>query len=123
MGARKYWVDWYPVRNQTLDNVSLGSKSPVIVDVGAGKGHDLTAFSAKFPGHKLVLQDLQSVIDNALDLDRSIETMALQMSQNLLRPEVCHEIWLLSAPPRNDYPGNRASEFHAMLDLAMMALI
>ena len=74
MGARKYWVDWYPVQERILDGVSLDTSTPLIVDVGGGKGHDLIAFNAKFPGHKLVLQDLQPVIDNVLDLDKTIRT-------------------------------------------------
>ncbi|TVY16828.1 O-methyltransferase asqD [Lachnellula arida] len=148
MGARNYWVDWYPVQKQILDDVSLGSKSPVIVDVGAGKGHDLTAFNAKFPGHKLVLQDLQSVIDNVLDLDGSIETMAydffteqpLKGARVYFYHHILHDwsdykcLEILSGLRSAMKPGysllllhemiipeTGASDFHAMLDLTMMA--
>lgn len=72
MGARSYWVDWYPVQAQILDGAD--PEKPLIVDVGAGKGHDLLAFHGKFPGTgKLVLQDLQPVIETLDDLDPVIE--------------------------------------------------
>ncbi|PQE28128.1 Sterigmatocystin 8-O-methyltransferase protein [Rutstroemia sp. NJR-2017a BBW] len=48
MGARDYWVQWYPVSEQILDGVT--KEHPLIVDVGGGKGHDLQAFHEKFPG-------------------------------------------------------------------------
>ncbi|RDW67178.1 uncharacterized protein DSM5745_09044 [Aspergillus mulundensis] len=67
MGARGYWVDWYPVQNRILDGAK--QDNALIVDVGGGKGHDLVAFNEKFPGAgRLVLQDLAAVTD-ALELD------------------------------------------------------
>jgi len=74
MGARGYWTDWFPVQQQLLDGAD--KESALIVDVGAGKGHDLLAFNKKFPGKgRLVLQDLAPVIENLQDLDKSIDTM------------------------------------------------
>ncbi|KAJ6035868.1 O-methyltransferase [Penicillium herquei] len=78
MGARKYWVDWYPVQERILDGfetaVENNSKT-LLVDVGAGKGHDLLAFLERFPkaGGRLVLQDLSVVIDDLKDLNPAIE--------------------------------------------------
>ncbi|EED12775.1 O-methyltransferase, putative [Talaromyces stipitatus ATCC 10500] len=76
MGARSYWVDWYPVQTQILDNAD--PEKPLIVDVGAGKGHDLLAFHARFPDHagKLVLQDLPPVIEVLDALNPVIEKVA-----------------------------------------------
>ena len=76
MGARNYWVDWYPVQEQILDNADPGK--PLIVDVGAGKGHDLMAFHSKFPDSagKLVLQDLPPVIEVLDGLNPVIEKVA-----------------------------------------------
>jgi hypothetical protein len=71
MGARNYWLDWYPVQERMLDGASLDA--PLIVDIGGGKGHDLKQFNAKFPGHRLVLQDLQPVIDSVSGIDTTIE--------------------------------------------------
>jgi hypothetical protein len=51
--------------------------TPLIVDVGAGKGHDMIEFNSKFPGHRLVLQDLPPVIDSLpADLDPALEKCA-----------------------------------------------
>lgn len=71
MGARNYWVDWYPVQARILDGES--SDTPLIVDVGGGKGHDLLEFNAKYPGHRMILQDLESVIETLDDLHPAIE--------------------------------------------------
>ncbi|KAL4800935.1 o-methyltransferase [Aspergillus venezuelensis] len=64
MGARRYWVDWYPVQSRILDGAE--PDKALIVDVGGGKGHDLLAFREKFPGFaargQLVLQDLDAVL-------------------------------------------------------------
>lgn len=75
MGARGYWVDWFPVQSRILDGADLDQV--LIVDVGAGKGHDLLAYNKNFPGTaRLVLQDLQPVIDALEGLDLVIEKMA-----------------------------------------------
>ncbi|KLJ08368.1 hypothetical protein EMPG_16199 [Blastomyces silverae] len=72
MGARKYWVDWYPVESQIL--AGAATDKALIVDVGAGKGHDLLAYTNKFPDTgRLVLQDLPQVIEALEDLDEAIE--------------------------------------------------
>lgn len=75
LGARKYWTDWFPVKNRLIDGVH--ESSPLLVDVGGGKGHDVLDFQAKFPQKpgRLVLQDLSSVTKNLGDLDPAIERM------------------------------------------------
>ncbi|TQV91602.1 sterigmatocystin 8-O-methyltransferase [Cordyceps javanica] len=86
MGARNYWVDWYPVERQLLDGAGAGAGAeggggnqapPLLVDVGGGKGHDLLAFHEKYPGRgRLVLQDLDAVTDHVRSaIDPAIEVM------------------------------------------------
>ncbi|KAF3018914.1 hypothetical protein E8E14_010495 [Neopestalotiopsis sp. 37M] len=75
MGARSYWVDWYPLRERLIDGAT--QDSALLVDVGAGKGHDLLALHEKFPDHgKLILQDLDGVIESLNGMDHSIELVA-----------------------------------------------
>lgn len=74
MGARNYWVDWFPVQENLLEGAT--KESALIVDVGAGKGHDLLAFHDQYPRQgRLVLQDLPDVIDNVKGLDSAVELM------------------------------------------------
>ncbi|KAI9044121.1 S-adenosyl-L-methionine-dependent methyltransferase [Aspergillus affinis] len=71
MGARKYWVDWYPVQERILDGAD--PSTAMIVDVGAGKGHDLVTYQERFPNTgQLVLEDLKAVTDT-LDLGLTIQ--------------------------------------------------
>ena len=58
MGARNYWVDWYPIKERLLEGAD--ANLPLLVDVGGGKGHDLQAFKAKYPyaEGRLILQEL-----------------------------------------------------------------
>lgn len=73
MGARSYWVDWFPVKEQLLDGAD--HNAALLVDVGAGKGHDLLAFLDKYRGkERLVLQELEAVTAN-LEIDPAIEVM------------------------------------------------
>jgi ribosomal protein RSM22 (predicted rRNA methylase) len=64
------------VQAQILDDADF--EMPLIVDVGAGKGHDLLALYSKFPDSagKLVLQDLPPVIEVLEDLNPAIEKVA-----------------------------------------------
>lgn len=72
MGARRYWVDWYPVKDRIIDGAS--PDKALLVDVGAGKGHDLLAFQEKFPNAgRLVLEDLAAVTETLDSLDLAIE--------------------------------------------------
>lgn len=74
MGARQYWVDWFPVQDRLLDGAR--PDSALVVDVGAGRGHDLLEFNAKYPGQgRLVLQDLPSVTSSLGDVDPAVEVM------------------------------------------------
>ncbi|TRX92124.1 hypothetical protein FHL15_006991 [Xylaria flabelliformis] len=100
MGARSYWIDWYPVYERLI-NGSVRDL-PLLVDVGGGKGHDLVAFHEKYPARgRLVLQDLAAVIEDIQDIN-PIESVAY----DFFTEQPIHE--------------QGASKFHALLDLTMM---
>lgn len=68
MGARNYWIDWYPIQERLLDGFM--PEQPLLVDVGGGKGHDLLAFHERYPAQgTLVLQDLASVIGSVQNIN------------------------------------------------------
>ncbi|KAJ5092850.1 hypothetical protein N7456_008711 [Penicillium angulare] len=62
---RLHWGDWFPVDEQILDHPEITSETPLLVDIGAGRGHDLIGFRQRFPDAtgKLILEDLSTVID------------------------------------------------------------
>jgi hypothetical protein len=59
------WFDIYPVQ----EKLRVAPDQVLLVDIGGGVGHDLTAFKKRFPDlpGKLVLQDLPQVIDTIKD--------------------------------------------------------
>jgi hypothetical protein len=79
---RPHWGDWFPIHEHVLDHPDVRADSPLIVDIGAGRGHDLIGFRQRFPDvpGRLVLEDLSTVVDEvrgAQDLDAAgIETVA-----------------------------------------------
>ncbi|OTB08556.1 hypothetical protein M426DRAFT_7869 [Hypoxylon sp. CI-4A] len=147
MGARGYWVDWFPVKERLLDGAS--KESTLLVDVGAGKGHDLIAFHNKFPDQgPLVLQDLAAVTTSVRDLPPSIEVMTYDFfTEQPLRGarayfyhhilhdwsdgkclEILEQVTKVMKPGYSKIlfhemiiPEQGATTFHAMLDMAMMA--
>ncbi|GAB1312628.1 hypothetical protein MFIFM68171_02838 [Madurella fahalii] len=146
MGARSYWVDWFPAQDRLLDGAT--KDSALLVDVGAGKGHDLIAFHSKYPNRgRLVLQDLASVTDSILELDPAIELMVYDFFteqpvkgarayffHHILHDwsdDICLRILeQVRAAMKPGYsklllhemviPEKGASTFHAMLDITMM---
>ena len=68
------WFEFFPTEERFG---SMDPSAPLLVDVGGGLGHDLTAFHTKFPNlpGKLILQDLPVVINN-VKLDAAIERIA-----------------------------------------------
>lgn len=73
-GTRKYWIEWFPVESEILSN-GAENDTPLVVDVGGNKGHDLERLLARFPqaNGRLVLQDLQNTINNIQDLSPGIQ--------------------------------------------------
>lgn len=83
---RPSWMDdgFYPVEERLLRGFNTsstsggggdGKGSALLVDIGGGLGHDIEAFSQKFPraNGRLVLQDLEHVIGQVERKDDSIE--------------------------------------------------
>ncbi|KAI0161875.1 putative O-methyltransferase [Hypoxylon sp. FL1284] len=146
MGARRYWVDWYPVKERLLDGAT--KESALLVDVGGGKGHDIIAFHNRFPDQgTLVLQDLAAVTASIIDIHPSIESMGYDFFSEQpvkgARVYFYHHIlhdWsdpmcleILAQVTKAMKPGysklllhemiipeQGASTFHAMLDMTMM---
>ncbi|KAJ4335838.1 hypothetical protein N0V87_005820 [Didymella glomerata] len=89
-GSRPLWVDWFPVQQKLLDDVSrpLNADEILYVDVAGGRGHDLLDFKAKFsdyPG-KYVLMDLPHVVeDKTLTLD-GVEKKSFNFFQDQVVP-------------------------------------
>ncbi|KFX96913.1 hypothetical protein V490_03071 [Pseudogymnoascus sp. VKM F-3557] len=75
--GRPSWMDkgFFPVRERLLDGFEGGPDAALLVDIGGNVGHDLDEFRRKFPDSpgRLVLQDLQRVLDQIEELDSKIE--------------------------------------------------
>ncbi|KAI0384612.1 putative O-methyltransferase [Hypomontagnella monticulosa] len=150
MGARDYWVDWFPIEERLLMGATPAKDSALLVDVGAGKGHDLMAFRKRYPRQegRLILQDLAPVIDSIRDIDSAIECMIYDFFtgqpvtgarayfyHHILHDwsdDICLDILKqVSMAMKPGYsklllhemiiPERGASTFHAMLDMTMMA--
>ncbi|KAM0814060.1 putative O-methyltransferase domain-containing protein [Seiridium cardinale] len=147
MGARSYWFDWFPIQEQLIH--ASTKETPLLVDVGAGRGHDLLEFHSRFPENgPLVLQDLPAVIESIRELDTTIEPMAYDFFKEQpikgARAYFYHHIlhdWsdykcfeILKGVKTAMKPGyskllihemlvpeQGAATFYAMLDLTMMA--
>ncbi|KAI0157909.1 putative O-methyltransferase [Hypoxylon sp. FL1284] len=146
MGARIYWVDWFPVKERLLDGAT--KDSALLVDVGGGKGHDIMVFHDRCPNQgTLVLQDLAAVTDSTRDLDPSIQLMThdfftaqpIKGARAYFYHHILHDwsdqkcLEILEQVTKAMKPGyskilfhemiipnQGASTFHAMLDLTMM---
>lgn len=74
------WFNSYPVE----ENFQIKDPgAPLLIDIGGGTGHDITAFQAKFPhlSGRLVLQDLDTTIDDVKHIGKGIETMKYDFFQ------------------------------------------
>ncbi|KAK8112864.1 O-methyltransferase [Apiospora sp. TS-2023a] len=76
-GSRPSWVEWFPVKEKLLQGYNTKTQLPV--DVGGGRGHDITEFHERFPQNtgKLILQDQQPVLDTAADLPACVEKVPI----------------------------------------------
>lgn len=78
--GRPSWMDkgFFPVESILFNEFDPSSgDGALLVDIGGNVGHDLEEFRSKHPAHpgKLVLQDLQRVINQIETLDESIVRM------------------------------------------------
>lgn len=72
MGARQYWVDWYPVKSQILNRAM--TDKPWFVDIGAGINLNILAFKRKYPHEgRIIWEDLPGLTKEFSDLDTGIE--------------------------------------------------
>lgn len=57
---------FYPIQERLIDDFDASGKAPFLVDVGGGKGHDLSALHLRFPSlpGKLILQDTTDVVES-----------------------------------------------------------
>ncbi|KAJ5082143.1 hypothetical protein N7532_011186 [Penicillium argentinense] len=77
---RSHWGDWFPVRERILQDAELSDDTLLLVDISAGKGHDLLEFKEMFPDllGRLVLEDLGSVV-KAMGRDERFAENGIQM--------------------------------------------
>ena len=76
MDRGEEWFDIFPVTDKFHDP-AMNTNTPLLVDIGGGLGHDLTAFKARYPDipGRLILQDLAVAIDDIKEIGPGIETM------------------------------------------------
>lgn len=74
--GRPNWMDadFYPMQDAVKD-IRLDSVTPVLVDIGGGKGHNVMEFKKKFPSlpGRLVVQDLPNTIQRVTSTHQGIE--------------------------------------------------
>ncbi|KAH7319450.1 O-methyltransferase-domain-containing protein [Rhexocercosporidium sp. MPI-PUGE-AT-0058] len=109
------WFEFYPVEEKL---VVESDSDIVLVDVGGGVGHDLTAFHEKYPAlkGKLILQDLPIVIGSVKDIPTKIEAL----SQDFFQPQQikgAKAYYLRSI--LHDWPDKQALEILARIKEAM----
>lgn len=81
------WFDFYPVE----EKLKVASpSSTVIVDIGGGMGHDVTAFHKRFPHvpGKVVFEDLPSVVEAGIakGLPQGVEGIVTTSSRHSPQP-------------------------------------
>lgn len=78
--GRKPWVapGFYPVKERLVDGFVGGDDTPLIVDIGGSVGHDMEQFHEYHPDApgKLIVQDLQRVIDGIKNINLVVTPMA-----------------------------------------------
>ncbi|KAF3061295.1 Demethylsterigmatocystin 6-O-methyltransferase [Daldinia childiae] len=150
MGDRKFWFDWFPVKEELVSGAGLTKNSVLLIDIGGGKGHDLISFHERFPHveGRLILQDSAPVITNIRDMIPVIEPMTynffteqpIKGARAYFYHHILHD-WsdeqcLLILKPVKEamkpgysklilhdsiVPEQGASSYQGMLDLGMMA--
>ena len=77
-GSKPSWVSWFSVKQHLLSSVKIEEETPLLVDIGGGKGTEISAFKQAFPdlNGRLILQDLPHVVKDAAELENhGIERM------------------------------------------------
>ncbi|KAL4946432.1 hypothetical protein BDV06DRAFT_122027 [Aspergillus oleicola] len=75
-----YDVGFYPVAERLITGFEGGKDDVLLVDVGGGRGHDVTAFTAAHPSHpgKVILQDRKPVIAGVLEASNGNQPFTAQ---------------------------------------------
>ena len=65
-GLRREWFDLYPIESRLVAGTDRSREAVFLVDVAAGKGHDISRLNSGFPGlpGRLVVQDLPRTFEN-----------------------------------------------------------
>lgn len=68
------WFEFFPVMEKFQHT---DRQRPLLIDIGGGLGHDISAFRARYPDlpGRLILQDLPVVIDQVTELGAEIDAM------------------------------------------------
>lgn len=88
--ARPRWVGYYPIGERLgLGSGAIDVETPLLVDVGGGLGHDISAFHEKFPDLKgqLVLQDTPEVISNTANSSPSLPDAVQAVPHDFFTPQ------------------------------------
>lgn len=69
------WSKWFPVKDIIVDGYKSENSEYLFVDMGGGRGHECEAVLEECPDAKgrIVLQELQHVIDDAKDLNPRVD--------------------------------------------------
>ncbi len=75
--GRPSWFAPYPVEENLLSERDPSPDAVLLIDIGGGRGHDLSKFRTTYPKHggRLILQDQPDVISNASADLEGIECM------------------------------------------------
>lgn len=81
----------YPVRERLLFDERKDEHDIVLVDVGGGKGHDLSRFAtlhmSDIKEPRLVLQDLPDVIEHLTSVDNPLPPSIKAMAHDFFTPQ------------------------------------
>lgn len=85
---RPSWTDFYPCEERLIAG-SPESEGPLVVDVGGGLGHDISAFHRKFPNApgRLVLQDTSTTMAQIQTLSPPLPVAIKAMEHNFFTPQ------------------------------------
>ncbi|KAF2722516.1 S-adenosyl-L-methionine-dependent methyltransferase [Polychaeton citri CBS 116435] len=92
---RPHWSEWFPADALFGRSAETASSEQVFfVDVGGGRGHDITALAKKYEGKsvRMVLQDLPSVIEEGEEVrkrdGKSLDSRIALSTQDFFQPQV-----------------------------------
>ncbi|TRX97130.1 hypothetical protein FHL15_001924 [Xylaria flabelliformis] len=79
-GNRPSWLSWFPVKDKFFPG-GHQQKTPLLVDVAGGRGHDLMEFLAKYPEEPgpFVLHDQEIVLHSAPSLSPRITKQSFDL--------------------------------------------